>query len=717
MYESLSHRNNAQKKHARMHDRPPEPVNLMAASDLAVREPAYNLPATRVASVRQQSPLFFAENGSISNTESPLQSPVTAQPKTNVSSSAAVPTPPTNHDRDTSPAQELRNDKVKTRPPKSTYSMMQSRSGREWTWEQVLVQLSLGSRNVGDVRISGLAPWLRKALVDLKVDGIKLPLHFEQRFVVTKDEFAEMSASWPPMVEGRGQVLPYDDTAAICNELEAYLKHYKVAAVFAFPDSNVCRAALVLHSSDDETWRMGPLPDANSPRLRLLVRNRAWRDQPVLPLLPSLGYRPVTEVPSNNQPPIQNHHSQLQTQLPSSPVASTPRARPKSPLYRPEPPIDAPTVVASPDAAVTSPQREAANIGPYESIESADVFDNSTVASPEVTAHNENVPSNPDWSCDLEFASMIPSITSSSSRPLVYIALGVSHSQQADLIKEWAAKSTSPRLIFVEKNTQSEWDEFRPTCNSSSPAMLLFSDEPKFCKLEELGSFLGKYEALSAFRISWDPNAKPIYTATKMFTRGTVMLMTEAAMRRAASAKNLLLWFEKNSKDKSKHWKLMVRPNIRNFLQQQAMQAGEDDKSRQFLEVLTIMHRLSGIVDVTIGANVERLQALQQLKIADKADKSEDFVIPLPQLPEYDSSSEVDPSSTKARDDILLRHFVAWTVSHASNHRRFLVIDDDDRAGRDTTIYDNANHIVFQSSDEFLRTPKRKGSMSVKKQK
>ena len=676
-FRNLSHMNNSQKKASRA-DIAPQMTNLIAPSEISRREPAHILPSTPGAA-RQDSLLFFE---SWPDSAEPLaQSPVHQ-----VSSNAN----PRNADWLEARQSGTGEAAVDTNRVAPGHSLMSTKSGRQWTFEEVLVQLSLGDHRIGDVKLAGLPPWLRRLLLDLKI-GSELRLHFQQDFVLNRQEFGSLTATWPLSERAYGEVQPFEDTYEACDSLATYFEQHDVGAIYSHPDP-VSSIALILHSSSQPRWRKAnytPLT-GKMPRLLLGVRNRALKDQIPPPMMPP-QLRPLSRPMGISLLP------EILAEQPKQPLDEENLPTPAQNMTLAEFGVDSPAL-AQPLAM------EDGDTAPSKVIE--DQPPKPDLASKET-----------DWICDLNHRLMV---STTSARPFVYIAFGDSSSDQAEAVQLWAEKFTSKRLIFVEKEGLDEWREFCDTCGSNSPALIIFGDETAFCKLKSLGMLLGKFDGLSCFRLSWRPpgaQTSPRYVQTRIFSRGTVLLLTEATLSQPALSQEILAWFEKHSKSKSKSWRLMLRPNVRAWLQHKALQGEDNDIGRHYLDVLVQLHKLSSVIDVTaVGNGLDRLRSLESM-VSSRTEKSEDFIIPMPLLTNYDSSPSAGHSTAAQRDEILLRHFVGWSALNVFNHRRFMVIDGQGaRQGRDETIYDNAHHIVFRTPEQFGREIVDKKNGSSKKQ-
>jgi hypothetical protein len=162
-----------------------------------------------------------------------------------------------------------------------------------------------------------------------------------------------------------------------------------------------------------------------------------------------------------------------------------------------------------------------------------------------------------------------------------------------------------------------------------------------------------------------------------------------------------LQWFKTKSKDKGSAWQIMVRPRIRAWLQHKAVTSTDAEKQQTFFDILGWLHRLSSLRDVTIPDHSE---SLEHLGISDSED--ENSIVPLPSIVGYDDAvtAESDAKSVLERDELLVKHFVYWSITDACRvSRRFIVLDDHKaKMAKTGGMKVNAGHVRFSPPGQLL---------------
>ncbi|RMZ91190.1 hypothetical protein DV736_g1584, partial [Chaetothyriales sp. CBS 134916] len=667
------------------HNQAPPPVGLIKPSEIGHREPGHTLPAT--PAVRQPDSFLFTDNSSTSResmetSQSRSKShTIHTRPTTNDSAAGSLPIPPTSTPNYASNPKEL------------------------------TVQLSVGSRKIGQVALTNLPKWLCKKLSTLTAANT-LPLHFEQNFVVSWQQYDQISSGWRPSSRtlGGGLIHPFAEADAACQSLTRYLEKSDYGAIWVHPNPNETYA-LILHVSTLPHWQQTQYLHRPGQPVRLLlgVRNRVGKGQLAPPLVipsdqrerrlglasPPHGLDSQTHTNGTNSTEP-NDDEETRKYLNISAPSNTNRQYMPLSSERKEMSTNGATAGIANGIVANVSHKGRSSAHETTSLERLEVAETSTVVKTLSVV------------CDLDYQSMAR--WTASTRPLIYIAFGSSSPTEAQEVAKWAVQYTLPRLVFIEGQDRPEWQEFCKMCGGN-PALLLFSDEPDFCNLLSLGSLLGKYNAqkLVSFRLCWqtsDPQL-PKYTPTQIFNHGTVLLLTEATMKHTTTAVKILKWFRQHSKGKSNKWMVMVRPNIRAWLTRQAVHATDDDPSAHYIEMLTIFSELMPAIDVTEMVDMGKFGSLKKNPAITRR-LNNNYVIPLTHLPGYDSSPAADEAQVRRRDEILLSHFVGWSTMHAENHRRFLVLDDDKaNKGRAPDIYENAHHILFMKAAGFIEDQER----------
>ena len=700
--------NNAQKK-LNADRAPTNNPQLIALSDLSTtnNEWARNIPPTKE---RDDSPLFFPETSTLAsrdrkdsteksvNDDASLVSSVEASPpllttvpvQSNTPHEVNFPAPPD------------------FKPP----GVIRTMTGRVFGKDEILVHLKLGDHDVGDMLVLHFPIWLRTIMIKLR-EGYQLQLHFEQSMVFKPTEFAEISRAWPPEAVATGAIKPFGDTEASISSLAQYLEEHDLVALWEHPNEDDT-IGLVLYSPRAKSWwRRGRETCIQGSPLVLEARNRAYRGLKPVSLRPKpvlipdarldMAQAPPAQLAHPNQSAFQVHPSRLQ-------LLSLETAFPQDDHMH----LDA--SVANTPAISHDPRKRRESIADAVASKLQTRGDSDVSKSPAVERSTEQAIKT-DWSVRADFRSLTRASASSSGKAFVYIAFAEQFPNQAEALKEWSGKHTSSRLIYTDMDPERDWDDFR---TSSNTALLLFHDNnPSFCILKDVFLLLGR-DNVACYTVSFtiDPQKGVKYDFSRLFPRGSVLLLTEhTIITRPEESVFALEWFKQNSKKNG--YKIMVRPNIRAWLQQIALECEDDEKAKKLFEILRLVFKMSSAVtDVTVGKDIDDNDFLS----ADSSLEADvdNFIVPLPPLAGYDASPSA-PSCSQAiavRDDQLLSHFIYWSVMNASNYRRFIALDDyQTRKGveKGAAKPEGAEHIKFYKPETFMRDQQKSKSAEGEK--
>ena len=580
-------------------------------------------------------------------------------------------------------------------------SVIRTKAGRVFKKDEILLRLKFGDHDAGDALVLHFPHWLKSMMVKLKEADLLL-LHFEQSMTFDAAEFAEISRSWPPEAVALGGVQPFLDTAASIVELARYLEEHDIAALWEYPheDSSL---GLIMYSPRARSWsRHAKQVGLQGCPLLLEARNRAYQGSKATSMRPK-------------KVAVLEHGLNAALALPGQTMSSNRLVIPTPQPLAQHLSLDT-TVTGADTTTLTTPSIETPSLTrdprkarAIKSIAAVVPNENHPVtnrrSSPDVpdTEQAGEQPKELDWSVSADFRSMTKTGSSSAGKAFVYIAFAEQHPRQAEAMKAWAAKHTSSRFVYTDADGESDWDDFR---GGSNTALLLFQeDNPHFCMLKDMYHLLGRDNAV-CYNVSWSTASNEVkYSFSRLFPRGSVLLLTEYTITRSPpEAVFALEWFNQNSKKNG--WMVMVRPNLRAWLQQTALTCEDDEKAKQLFEILRLLFKMSSVADVTIGDDIDREDFLG---VGNSREWEQDnFIVPLPPLAGYDNSpsAEVTTAAISKRDDVLLNHFIYWSVMNASSYRRFIALDDlQARKGveKGAAKPAGAEHIKFWKPDAFMR--------------
>lgn len=532
--------------------------------------------------------------------------------------------------------------------------------------------MTFESHKVGDVRIRHLPELLRKALMRSKKDHM-LPVDFEAGSSLPYAEFRRCIQDCQSQVLATASIIPYEDVEAAISSLADHLDQHDSVALWQ-PDGDL---TFVLYSPHSAGWRSGNHPSApDGPRLFLQVRNGIPRLVDAKQAGEGLGKRPSLDG----------------AELGMDAGEANEGSRRSSPLRRND--------VLSDGLKADESSKRTPLLG-QDRRQSTVMTANNCLGGTSLLDGQNAVH---DWTFKADVHKLLRLSPSNSPKPFVYIAISDEYNAQMEAVKRWATSHTSERFVFC--STEDEWETFETqVSNSTTPSLLLFhSADPSYCTLRNLGDILGK-DNVACFNISWSvPGGTVQYAIDRIFPRGTVLFISEHSLTyHGEDVMYALDWFRRQSKGKSTHWKVMVRPNIRAWLQQRAMD-GAEEEAKKYIDILVLLHKISGIIDVTTGADIRKPHQLNAMTTA------EDFIVPPPRLSKYDDSIEASTSekSIRERDDILIKHFIGWSVLKASNHRRFVALDHG--SGDGSKKPECSEHIVFRTPQKFRKHEEKRES-------
>ena len=570
-------------------------------------------------------------------------------------------------------------------------------SGRQRTLEkdEVLVQMSFGEHEVGDVKIRHLPTSLRVALIRTKKEH-KLPICFDNDKTYPFRDFHNSIRTRPRGILATATIVPYADTSVAVTRLAEHLEKHDAVSIWQHPDPRE-ELCLVLYSPFAPSWpNAGDLaPAQNTPCLLLQVRRgplnidtQAKHVENTAPstkdsLMPLDGTTTSALVPESDRqhaPNLSTRTSIDQAMQGTSSLGAT--------------------------SLIKSTANPALGTKPVNTAKTSSNDHVNDLVKETSTALRLDSPEEDNLSQDWTFSADLKVLTRSSAvGPWIFVAIPSRYETQIQAIKAWADEQTSKRFIFTEAN---EWDTFEIQLRGSRLTGLVFfhSGERSYCELKGLGMLL-QGERLQCHSVSWETSAsrKATYATTRLFPRGTATFLSEHAMAHSPRDTLFALDLFHRHSSQAPYWRLMVRPNIRAWLQQKAVDSGADDSRRDaFYEMLNLIHKLSPILtDVTIDPDGVRMELL---------DVEETLIVPMSKLNGYDGSKDADSSdeAIQQRDDILLMHFMAWTNDNVMTFRRFAAIDE--RCARNRPS--QSEHIVFWSPQGFRNSKaqdKDKGNM------
>ncbi|ETN44265.1 uncharacterized protein HMPREF1541_10816 [Cyphellophora europaea CBS 101466] len=592
-----------------------------------------------------------------------------------------------------------------------------ARNGRVWAKNELVVHITVGPGVIGDVKIVNLAEPARAVLLNYKkaMNKYEINLNFAQDHVMQPTQLREISKYWRDLGLGGAPIKPFDDTAEGCKGFSEHLQRYDSTAAWYHPDSSLI---LLLFSPNSPPW-------SHTER----YKNMQARPDLVMEVRESIQGMSVTAMATLAPPPNRRtvvcwywgagkacwYGDECKFLHPAGPAASLPalieaKMQSKSGLEEAAPaaschPVRPAPVRRQSIAGVESAQSPKATID-----QTADPrIDNERrksvhgIADSKLLANLDDKATDMDWSFDTDYRALVKLIKNSavieSRMPFVFVAFTNTHDIQAQALKAWAIKQTSPRCVFGENDLK----EFHRFATTTDPSLFFFYEgDPSYTCLESFHKFLHREEVV-CHTVSWEtsPATHTVrYKLKPLFPQGQLVLITEDVfLSKPINALSLLKWYETHYKGRGSSYKLMVRPNIRSFLETRALALAEmddQDELKAVLDLLVLVNELSSPTDVTIPGSTK---LLTEPLGTDDVVKQSSFV-PFPRLPGYDHTptASLEQGEVMKRDQFLIEYFIEYSIAESSRFKRFLVV----RGEKGPPVADS-QHIAFRTAATFVR--------------
>ena len=575
-----------------------------------------------------------------------------------------------------------------TRPAR--YDTFGTKTGLRCGPDELIVHLSLGDYEIGPVRVSGLKPWVRTLLIHYKRanDAHELRIHFSQDMVLNVGEYYNRSGAFynplPPAV-----VFPYEHTAQVCHELsQGYLEFENLKALWELPSESL---VFVLFSPRSPSARSQPRYANMSASVDLVLEVCQFH-----PTARSYEKRAACRSWPNGE--CSRGH---QCAFRHDPMLAA-----ESGGERPKPPTRARTFDESAfkSAKATERRSSVSAVSDRDMSEgkSGHMAHNVEASSVMKTEQNEEKVTSPpatavsvDWTPDLDYAMIFPKVNPKDGAihsSWVFVGLPESFTVQARSFEQWASQKTTKAQVLG----RGDWDTFQKFYSLPGPKLILFhKDTPSYATLPGFSKFLHSHSA-DCYQVSWaEPKmgAKVNYHLTTLFPKGHVMLLSEEAMvSNPAAACFTMSWFLTNYGQRRMDSKLLLRPNIVEWLQYRYKHLKDVENNpgdaNLMGQMLGHVHELA-VMDVTLPGVEQECDPPQ--------------LVSLPQLLDYDHSvtASMDGTSIQQRDQILIEYFIGFAIAEADKHRKFLVVH-----GGNSVQPADGQHVAFRSVETFAKEMK-----------
>ena len=538
---------------------------------------------------------------------------------------------------------------------------------RHWRKGDLVLELFMERREVGDTKVLGI-PWaLVNKIIRLKDrNAHKLRIDFEYR--LDRSRYNELSRPKWFSTLARGPVEPFTDTKEAMSSLANHMEIHDLAAIWNHPHHDIM---LVLYSCRSPEWQdLGQAkPRFGDTRLQILIRQKFRElDDDHKRISDEKSTRELGSYGSNENRGDHDHgQEERQHKRRESPPAIKPRSRRSS-------------IISSPEKsnAVYTVERDR-GVRP-----TTDVSEVST------TKKQDNVTS-PVFERDL--ASLITPPTKLSDKynkrdVWVLFACKGMNTGKVEAAIEWLVAQGFPSNRILDKSSSGSWTTLATQLREKSIGIIIFDKNYEFYQLGDLGKCLENSNLLCWQTDFSLMNNDPLQV-TRLFPYGTVMAICEGAfIEEPDRVLTVLKWFKKASAA-APHHKLMIAPNIRTTLQDQAMLARKPQISQLFLDAASIIEEL--VTSSTLG-----MLSTNDLYMSPGYDSGIDVVSPsgsptsslhsILVMPSWadvykdvpESAHTLPPFEQRSRaenvDKLFVSYFAAWAQRHVTVHRSFIAV-------------------------------------------
>lgn len=557
-------------------------------------------------------------------------------------------------------------------------------------WGEVVVQMSVGTRLIGHVKLIGLlrpgdssSPLIASLLRTR--EGSILGMRFEQE---DADDLQEYNL-FEHEASARGSIEPYDNAKDEFYRLLAFFNtHSKVACVWRH-DSVAW--IMIAYSSRAALFVEKGFPTVSGGLAFIVCRRTPWRNTSVATAQPQLSSR------------IDDSHPSLSNALVDS-GSNTPMEIDSSPM-----------VVLSAKASSISQSTtglESAN-------SEAEVSERMSILHPRQGKPPDETPivkilantNRDELTFEQKYGISYQSLTRipPTVRPLLekgkfdrhvvrfFLAFKEEKNNEEVELKRWLITRT-PAYMIYSSSEEHAWDRYKDAMRAADHVGIILIHEDFVLTAFSFMNGLAKRirrEDIQIFRVSLEHPSYDLssHNFEKLFPSGLVVLITERTIfDNAKDTAALFDWFVKKSKAK-KNWRLFLRPQPQQYLRDLCeLDLPEEDRSshERSLMLLEMLQPLAGAISPTPAS-------------PDENEESSSYVLTplsLPMFSEGDEDTSLVTRNTKKiteRDAKLLNFYCGWAFNQISNFRRFVAITP--HISEDTR---NRNcHVDFLTLPEF----------------
>jgi hypothetical protein len=581
-------------------------------------------------------------------------------------------------------------------PHQSLLSIRYGGSYFHYKWGELVVQIRVGMRVIGHVKIVGLArpgqdasPLI--ATILRTRESPVLGMTFKQEDAEDLQEYR----SFEYEVSASGSLEPYDNAKESFYELLTFFNiNSKVAAVWRH-DS--VPWIMIAYSSRAAAFAEKGFPSVSGGLAFIVCRNVPWRSKP----LPSARVQPSSRIEDIDML-LDNGSDDLGIAIPVDIVS-----RPISALPVEVNDVSEPMTGLEPTVSIAQVNDKIAMLDPRRVKATKDI--SITKKQPELEkAKTEELPFEKKYGITYENLTRVPSTikplseNSKFNRRIVsfFLAFAKDEKREEAVLKNWLTTRTPAYMIYSSSEDHS-WNRYKLALYSGDHVgiILIHSD----FLLEALQIMKGLFnqirrENIQIFRVSLERLLEDPSRGNfgRIFPSGLVVLVTEATIiDEPRGTADLLNWFTDKVKVRP-NWRLFLRPQPQDYLRDLCETEITKEKRASHEKSLILLQSLQPPPSTTSPPFTNPY---------DDAESSSCVLAPLSLLvfSNGDESSSLVTSNTKKiaeRDTKLVNFFCGWAFDQISNFRRFVVIT----AGASEDIKRRNSHIDFLTLADFEKT-------------
>jgi hypothetical protein len=572
----------------------------------------------------------------------------------------------------------------------------------EYKWGELVVQIRLGLRLIGHVKIVGLllpgqdSSPLIASLLRTKT-GTVLSMTFDQEDAYNLLDYRSFAYE----VSASGSLEPYDNAKDSFYELLTFLNEHPIVALVWRHE--LVPWTMVAYSSRSPTFVDRGFPSVSGGLAFVVCRRVPWHSAPT-PTAQAQRTPETEDIEMSLDNGVDD--SGIDTPFIAGPsqISALPIGASDKPESMAEIKYTSTTAQVNEKTIVMDPRRMEATSGTLTSKKQQGLESGKT----------NQLSFEVKYGMTFEKLARVPSTskpvsgTGKFNRHMVSVFLAYNtfaedqkHEEAA--LKSWLTTRTKAYMIYSSSEDHA-WERYKHALLSGDHVgIILIHDDfllAAFAIMDGLARLIYR-ENIQVFRVSLErpleddsiSKDNPIRHFARIFPSGQVLLVTEAMfLDMPAGTAELMKWFTEKTKAKP-NWRLLLRPQPQDFLQDLC----ETDISKED----RASHEKSLILLESLHIPSSRISPSPTSPYDDE--ESSSFIIAPLSLPIFsngDGESSLVTSNRKKiaeRDAKLIEYFCGWAFTKVSNFRRFIAIT----ANVSDELRKRNSHVEFLTLAEF----------------